>query len=50
MRAKRRALSKDELKLKSDEIRQRLLGVEREQAKTICTFRNLPFKEPDTVK
>ncbi len=30
MRAKRRALSKDEVKIKSDEIRQRLLGVERE--------------------
>ena len=29
MRAKRRALSKDEVKIKSDEIRQRLLGVER---------------------
>ena len=34
MRAKRRALSKDEVKIKSDEIRQRLLGVERvKQAK-----------------
>ena len=28
MRAKRRALSKDEVKIKSDEIRQRLLGPE----------------------
>ena len=49
MRAKRRALSKDEVKIKSDEIRQRLLGVERvKQAKTICTFISA-FKEPDTV-
>ena len=39
MRAKRRALSKDEVKIRSDEIRQRLFGVERvKQAKTICTF------------
>ena len=38
MRAKRRALSKDEVKIKSDEIRQRLLGVECvKQAQTICT-------------
>ena len=45
MRAKRRALSKDEVKIKSDEIRQRLLGVERvKQAKTICTFISA-FKE-----
>ncbi len=29
MRAKRRALSKDEVKIRSDEIRQRLFGVER---------------------
>lgn len=50
MRAKRRALSKDEVKIKSDEIRQRLLGVERvKQAKTICTFISA-FKEPDTVE
>ena len=38
------------LKIKSDEIRQRLLGVERvKQAKTICTFISA-FKEPDTVE
>ena len=50
MRAKRRALSKDEVKIKSDEIRQRLLGVGRvKQAKTICTFISA-FKEPDTVE
>ena len=50
MRAKRRALSKDEVKIRSDEIRQRLLGVERvKQAKTICTFISA-FKEPDTVE
>ena len=36
MRAKRRALSKDEVKIKSDEILQRLLGIGRvKQAKTI---------------
>ena len=36
MRAKRRALSKDEVKIKSDEIRQRLLGVGRvKQAKNM---------------
>ena len=41
---------KDEVKIKSDEIRQRLLGVERvKQAKTICTFISA-FKEPDTVE
>ena len=50
MRAKRRALSKDEVKIRSDEIRQRLFGVERvKQAKTICTFISA-FKEPDTVE
>lgn len=50
MRAKRRALSKDEVKIKSDEIRQRLLGIERvKQAKTVCTFISA-FKEPDTVE
>lgn len=50
MRAKRRTLSKDEVKIKSDEIRQRLLGVGRvKQAKTICTFISA-FKEPDTVE
>ena len=50
MRAKRRALSKDEVKIKSDEIRQMLLGVECvKQAQTICTFISA-FKEPDTVE
>ena len=43
-------VKEDEVKIKSDEIRQRLLGVERvKQAKTICTFISA-FKEPDTVE
>lgn len=50
MRAKRRALSKDNVKIKSDEIRQRLFRVECvKSAETICTFISA-FKEPDTVE
>ena len=47
---KRRDMIGSVSKIKSDEIRQRLLGVERvKQAKTICTFISA-FKEPDTVE
>ena len=50
MRAKRRALSKDEVKIKSDEIRQKLFQIECvKQAETVCTFISA-FKEPDTVE
>ena len=50
MRAKRRALSKDEIKIKSDEIRQKLFWIECvKQAETVCTFISA-FKEPDTVE
>lgn len=50
MRAKRRALSKDDVKVKSDEIRQRLFRVESvKSAETVCTFISA-FKEPDTVE
>ena len=47
---KRRDMIGSVSKIKSDEIRQRLLGIERvKQAKTICTFISA-FKEPDTVE
>lgn len=50
MRAKRRALSKDDVKIKSDEIRNNLFKMECiKQAETICTFISA-FKEPDTVE
>ena len=47
---KRRDMIGSVSKIKSDEIRQRLLGVECvKQAQTICTFISA-FKEPDTVE
>lgn len=50
MRAKRRALSKGDVKIKSDEIRNNLFKLECiKQAETVCTFISA-FKEPDTVE
>lgn len=50
MRAKRRALTADEVKHSSEKIRAMLFSLECvKNAKTICTFLSA-FKEPDTIE
>ena len=49
MRAKRRALTTDEVKLSSEKIRNSLFTLDCvKNAKTVCTFLSA-FKEPDTI-
>lgn len=50
MRAKRRALTADEVKLSSEKIRNSLFTLDCvKNAKTVCTFLSA-FKEPDTIE